>query len=203
MANESSAVRSNSVSSAPERTLRIEGERTAAMFAISVRVSRIDIRLRELASSTTPEGRKAYRLAREGYEKAMANFEDALTLVEKDAEVGSRRPSQSQHRRSQQQTPRPAQTPPKPSSPGPAISGKPAVVPPKDGKAKGGVETKEQPAQGKPATQEHSARAQEKKQPSQASNKNAGKQGKHNSGGGDQQKAPKPPANPEKTPTTA
>ena len=105
MANDNSAARNIPEASNSVKELRIEGERTAAMWANAVRVSRIDIRLRELASSTSAEGRKLHRVGDTAYSQAKAAFEDALSQIEKDLELNSRRkkPSQSQNPRTQPQ----------------------------------------------------------------------------------------------------
>lgn len=68
----------------PTRMLRIEGERTARMYANAIRVSRIDERLRVLSLSTKSEQRKQHRLGDEGFSQAMAQFEDMLSIIEKD-----------------------------------------------------------------------------------------------------------------------
>lgn len=87
----------------PTRMLRIEGERTARMFANAIRVSRIDARLRELSLSTKSEQRKQYRLGDEGFTKAMAQFEDLLTLIEKDvASINATQTGQQRNRQNGQ-----------------------------------------------------------------------------------------------------
>jgi len=91
MANDNSAVRNKPEASTNIKELRIEGERTAAMWANAVRVSRIDMRLRDLAASTSAEGRKLHRLADTSYSQAISTFEDALSQIEKDLELNSRR----------------------------------------------------------------------------------------------------------------
>lgn len=91
MANDNSAARNKPEASNNTKELRIEGERTAAMWANAVRVSRIDLRLRDLAASTSAEGRKLHRIGDSAYSQAIAVFEDALSLIEKDLELNSRR----------------------------------------------------------------------------------------------------------------
>lgn len=91
MANDNSAARNKPEASNNTKELRIEGERTAAMWANAVRVSRIDMRLRDLAASTSAEGRKLHRIGDTAYSQAIAVFEDALSLIEKDLELNSRR----------------------------------------------------------------------------------------------------------------
>lgn len=91
MANDNSAARNKPEASTNIKELRIEGERTAAMWANSVRVSRIDLRLRDLAASTSSEGRKLHRLGDTGYSQAITAFEDALSQIEKDLDLNSRR----------------------------------------------------------------------------------------------------------------
>lgn len=106
MANESTPNRTISAPSVQERTLRIDGERTAAMYTLSIRVARLDNRLRELAGVPNAEGRKQYRQATEGFQRLLGEFEDRLTQIEKDADMNSRRGARSangaQARRSQQ-----------------------------------------------------------------------------------------------------
>ncbi|MCK1788926.1 hypothetical protein [Pseudomonas violetae] len=125
MANETNPPRQSTAPSVPERVLRIDGERTAAMYSLAIRVSRLDQRLRDLAGVSTVEGRKQYRQATEGFQKHIAQFEDGLAEVEKDADVNSRRGgrtnSNAQQRRGAPQ--RQQQT-----NAG-AISGKPAPAP--------------------------------------------------------------------------
>ena len=85
-----------------ERTLRIEGERSASMFGLAVRVARIDQRLRELAVRQGPNPRKAYRLASTSYEQAIGMFEDALGKIERDIEIMPRRAPEGANRRDRQ-----------------------------------------------------------------------------------------------------
>lgn len=101
MANEQNQTSVNAEKNGlPTRMLRIEGERTARMFANAIRVSRIDARLRELSLSTKSEQRKQHRLGDEGFSRAMAQFEDLLTMIEKD--VASINGAQPGHMRSRQ-----------------------------------------------------------------------------------------------------
>lgn len=85
-----------------ERTLRIEGERSASMFGLAVRVARIDQRLRELAVRQGPNPRKAYRLASTSYEQAIGMFEDALGKIERDIEIMPRRAPEGANKRDRQ-----------------------------------------------------------------------------------------------------
>ena len=105
MANDNSVARNKPEPSTNIKELRIEGERTAAMWANGVRVSRIDMRLRDLAASTSAEGRKLHRLADTAYNQAISVFEDALSQIEKDLELNSRRNKSTTppNRRPQQQ----------------------------------------------------------------------------------------------------
>lgn len=91
MANESTQDGVNAQANGlPTRILRIEGERTAGLYANAIRVSRIDKRLRDLSLSTASEQRRQFRLGNEGYAKAVAQFEDALDQIEKDIANTSR-----------------------------------------------------------------------------------------------------------------
>lgn len=85
-----------------ERTLRIEGERSASMFGLAVRVAKIDQRLRELAVRQGASPRKAYRLASSSYEQAVGMFEDALSHIERDIEIMPRRASEGASKRDRQ-----------------------------------------------------------------------------------------------------
>jgi hypothetical protein len=132
MANESSkdgeSVQANGL---PTRVLRIEGERTAGLYAASIRVSRIDIRLRELSLSTASEQRRQFRLGNEGYAKAVAQFEDAITQIEKDI-ANPNRSSNANQRNNRQQ----GQLSKAPARKAPAAnqqSSQPEIVPVKDG----------------------------------------------------------------------
>ncbi|WP_439126266.1 MAG: hypothetical protein ACNJA3_28265 (plasmid) [Pseudomonas rhizophila] len=90
MANETSQARNNAPQ-IPERTLRIDGERTAAMYTLAIRVARLDTRLRELAGNPSVEGRKQYRMGNETFARLLGEFEDGLMQVEKDVDMNSRR----------------------------------------------------------------------------------------------------------------
>lgn len=136
MANETNNARQSTAPSVPERVLRIDGERTAAMYSLAIRVSRLDQRLRDLAGVSTVEGRKQYRQATEGFQKHIAQFEDGLAEVEKDADVNSRRggrtnssPQQRRGAPQRQQQSGAAANSGKPA-PAPQQSAKPAEIKP-------------------------------------------------------------------------
>jgi len=97
MANETTEV--NNSHQVPERSLRIDGERTAAMYALAIRVARLDVHLRGLAGLSQAESRKMYRLGCEGFQQLIGQFEDGLAQLEKDVDIRSRRgapPNQQQ-----------------------------------------------------------------------------------------------------------
>ncbi|QHF00429.1 hypothetical protein LCG56_28985 (plasmid) [Pseudomonas cannabina pv. alisalensis] len=141
MANEIPQARNNAPQ-IPERTLRIDGERTAAMYTLAIRVARLDTRLRELAGNPTVEGRKQYRLGNETFARILGVFEDGLMQVEKDVDMNSRRgPRQGKaqpQRRETQARPQVAQQKP-PASPvapsSPAAEAKPAKAPREESQA--------------------------------------------------------------------
>lgn len=84
----------------PTRELRIEGERTATMFALATQVSKLDAQLRNLATVPTVEARRTYREATEKFQTLIGTFEDGLFEILKAAQV--------QGRRGRQEKPRPA-----------------------------------------------------------------------------------------------
>ncbi len=88
-----------------ERVLRIDGERSASMFGLAVRVARVDQRLRELAVRQGPNPRRAYRLASTSYEQAIGMFEDALVQIERDIDITPRRAPEGANKRDRQPKP--------------------------------------------------------------------------------------------------
>lgn len=122
MANETTQVR-NTAPQLPERTLRIDGERTAAMYTLAIRVARLDSRFRELAGNPSVEGRKQYRSGNEGFARALGEFEDALMQIEKDVDMNSRRSGRQSKGQPQRREPqaRP-QTAPQKNSAAPAAT---------------------------------------------------------------------------------
>lgn len=162
MANETSQARTLAPQ-IPERTLRIDGERTAAMYTLAIRVARLDTRLRELAGNPTVEGRKQYRLGNETFARLLGEFEDGLMQVEKDVDMNSRRggrqgKAQPQRRepqvRSQAATQKAAAAPTATSSP--STEAKPSQAPiaePKVATAPGGEASKVQAKQPQKPTQ--------------------------------------------------
>lgn len=84
---------------APTRELRIEGERTATMFALATQVSKLDAHLRNLATVPTMEARRTYREATEKFQRMIGTFEDALHELLKDSQVQSRRGGRQQNTR--------------------------------------------------------------------------------------------------------
>ncbi|WP_323600997.1 hypothetical protein [Pseudomonas putida] len=109
MANETTEV--NNSHQVPERSLRIDGERTAAMYALAIRVARLDVHLRSLAGLSQAESRKMYRLGCEGFQQLIGQFEDGLAQLEKDVDIRSRRgaPSNQQQRNPQRPAKRQSQ----------------------------------------------------------------------------------------------
>ncbi|MCU9527566.1 hypothetical protein [Pseudomonas mosselii] len=103
MANETTEV--NNSHQVPERSLRIDGERTAAMYALAIRVARLDVHLRGLAGLSQAESRKMYRLGCEGFQQLIGQFEDGLTQLEKDVDIRSRRGAPSNQQQRNQQRP--------------------------------------------------------------------------------------------------
>lgn len=135
MANETTQVR-NTAPQLPERTLRIDGERTAAMYTLAIRVARLDSRFRELAGNPSAEGRKQYRSGNEGFARALGEFEDALMQIEKDVDMNSRRSGRQSKGQPQRREPqaRPQVSPQRPSAApvatsSPAAEAKPAQAP--------------------------------------------------------------------------
>lgn len=122
MANDIPQAR-NTAPQVPERILRIDGERTAAMYTLAIRVARLDSRFRELAGNPSVEGRKQYRAGNEGFARAIGVFEDALMQVEKDVDMNSRRGN----RQGNQPQRREPQVRPQKQSTAPAASSKPAA----------------------------------------------------------------------------
>lgn len=127
MANETTQVR-NTAPQLPERTLRIDGERTAAMYTLAIRVARLDSRFRELAGNPSVEGRKQYRSGNEGFARALGEFEDALMQIEKDVDMNSRRSGRQSKGQPQRREPqaRP-QTAPQKNSAAPAATTTPTA----------------------------------------------------------------------------
>lgn len=117
-------------SQTPVRQLRIDGERTAAMYTLSIAVSRLDGRMRQLAGVPTVEARRVYRETDEKFQRLLAAFEDGLTELITAANADTRQSGRNAGRaatpiqRSQQAT-RDARAPTSPS-PAPTEGGTPA-----------------------------------------------------------------------------
>lgn len=82
----------------PTRELRIEGERTASMFALATQVSKLDAQLRNLATVPTVEARRTYRDATEKFQTLIGAFEDGLLEILRAAQVQGRRGRQERNR---------------------------------------------------------------------------------------------------------
>lgn len=192
MANETSQARNNAPQ-IPERTLRIDGERTAAMYTLSIRVARLDTRLRELAGNPTVEGRKQYRLGNEAFARLLGEFEDGLMQVEKDVDMNSRRGNRQGKAQPQRREPQSrSQVVPQKQTAAPAATSTAAA------ESKSTPHPKEPKASTAPAVEPIKGQAQQPKQPAQKPPQQNGQQPKGQQPKGQQ---PKPKAkNPQQPP---